>query len=77
MFHSPISSNFRKTDDEVVEGSDVESLFPATVNADGTILANKKKIKLKKDCGLFKEEPHLSLRLGMYLIKMNKDVAVG
>ena len=49
-----------------MEEGDVESLFPATVSADGTILVNKKKIKLKKDCGLYKEEPHLSLRLGKY-----------
>lgn len=47
-----------------MEDCDVESLFPATVNSDGTILVNKKKVKLKKDCGLYKEEPHLSLRLG-------------
>ena len=73
IFHLPSSLPnkrifllFRILDDEIVEEGDVESLFPATVSADGTIVVNKKKIKLKKDCGLYKEEPHLSLRLGKY-----------
>ena len=53
------------TEDEAVDSDDVEALFPATVAEDGTVKRNDKtKIRLKKDCGLYMEPPHLSLRLG-------------
>ena len=29
--------------------------------------SDNKKMRLKKDCGLYMEPPHLSLRLGMYV----------